>query len=95
MATSPAVLSTERVAEIVASPDRSDADRANDGHRKPQQVLAFIGLRPGMVVMDLAAGRGYTTELLARAVGPWGRVYGQSAPRNADSPPRQPPAPEG
>lgn len=88
-----ATLSKERIAEIVASPDRSAADRTNDLRRKPEQMLTFIGLRPGMVALDLSAGGGYTTELLARAVGPNGRVYGQSAPRN---PAAQPPAaPEG
>src|ERR1041384_6207314 len=73
-------ISRERIAAIVASPDRSDADRTNDRRRKPELMLAFIGVRPGMVAMDLAAAGGYTTELLARAAGPSGRVYGQSAP---------------
>ena len=86
-------LSTERIAGILASPDRSAADRTNDIRRKPAQMLAFIGIVPGMVAMDLSSGGGYTTELLARAVGPTGRVYGQSAPRNAPPPP--PAAPEG
>src|SRR6185437_6072328 len=58
-----AVLSADRVAEIVASPDRSDADRRNDLRRKPVQMLEFIGIRPGMVVLDVSAGGGYTTEL--------------------------------
>jgi len=74
------VLSQERIAEVIASPDRSAADRTRDLQRKPDQMLAFIGIRPGMVALDLSAGGGYTTELLARAVGPAGRVYGQSAP---------------
>jgi predicted methyltransferase len=87
------VLSKERIAEIVASPDRRAADRTNDQRRKPEQLLAFIGLRPGMVALDLSAGGGYTTELLARAVGPAGRVYGQSRPRDPNAP--KPPAPEG
>ncbi|MDB5793770.1 MAG: putative methyltransferase [Noviherbaspirillum sp.] len=86
-------LSTQRIAEIVASPDRRPADRTNDVRRKPEQTLAFIGVRPGMVALDLSAGGGYTTELLARAVGPGGRVYGQSAPRNPAAMP--PAAPEG
>src|SRR5262249_16243684 len=73
--------------------DRRPADRTNDLRRKPEQMLAFIGLRPGMVAMDLFAGGGYTTELVARAIGPTGRVYGQSRPRNPDAP--KPPAPEG
>ena len=79
-----------RIAEVVASPDRSDADRSNDLRRKPAQLLAFIGIRPGMVALDISAGGGYTTELLARAVGPAGRVYGQSAARIARPPPAQP-----
>ncbi len=86
-------LSTERIAAIIASPDRSAADRTNDVRRKPAEMLAFIGIVPGMVVMDLSSGGGYTTELLARAVGPAGRVYGQSPPRTAPPPP--PAAPEG
>jgi predicted methyltransferase len=86
-------LSTERITEILASPDRRAADRTNDIRRKPQEMLAFIGLRPGMVALDLSAGGGYTTELIARSVGPTGRVYGQSRPRAPDSP--APAAPEG
>jgi predicted methyltransferase len=78
-----AVLSAQRIAEIIASPDRSAADRSNDLRRKPEQMLAFIGMRPGMVALDLSAGGGYTTELLARAVGHAGRVYGQSVPQSA------------
>jgi predicted methyltransferase len=80
------VLSQARIAEILASPDRRPADRTNDIRRKPDQMLAFIGLRPGMVALDLSAGGGYTTELIARAVGPTGRVYGQSRPRDPNRP---------
>jgi len=88
-------LSSERIAEIVASPDRRAADRTNDLRRKPQDMLAFIGLRPGMVALDLSAGGGYTTELIARSVGPAGRVYGQSRPRDPNAPAPAPSAPEG
>ena len=81
-------LSKERIAEIVASPDRSSADKTNDLRRKPDLTLEFIGIRPGMVALDLSAGGGYTTELLARSIGPTGRVYGQSAPRNLNNQPK-------
>jgi predicted methyltransferase len=40
--------------------------------------LAFIGVRPGMKIGELAAGGGYSAELFARAVGPSGVVYGQN-----------------
>lgn len=84
---------TSRYQAIVAAPDRAQADRRNDGRRKPVEMLAFLGVRPGMVVEDVSAGRGYTSELLARAVAPGGKVYAQNAPRD---PARMPPAqPEG
>ena len=90
------VLSSETIAAIVASPDRSAADKNMDARRKPAQLLAFIGVRPGMSALDLSAGGGYTTELLARAVGPTGRVYGQSQPpRAAGSGPLATVTPEG
>jgi len=88
-------LSSARIAEIVAGDDRTAADRTNDLRRKPEQMLAFIGLRPGMVALDVSAGGGYTTELLARAIGPGGTVYGQSAPRDPNRAPVAPAAPEG
>ena len=75
-----ATLSRAEIDKVVASPDRSDADRSNDLRRKPAEMLAFVGVRPGMVALDLSAGGGYTTELLARAAGPTGVVYGQSRP---------------
>ena len=49
-------LSTTRIAQIVASPDRSAADRTNDQRRKPEQMLAFIGVRSGITALDLSAG---------------------------------------
>ena len=65
---------------LVAAPDRSDVDRKNDARRKPELMLAFTGVRAGMKVLDLGASAGYSTELLARAVGPLGVVYGQNSP---------------
>lgn len=63
---------------VVAAADRSDADRELDAGRKPAELLTFLGVGPGMRVADLAAGFGYTTELLARMVGDTGTVYGQN-----------------
>jgi predicted methyltransferase len=88
-------LSSEQIAQIVASPDRSAVDRTNDLRRKPEQMLGFIGIRPGIVALDLSAAGGYTTELLARAIGLSGTVYGQSQPRDPSRAPTAPAAPEG
>jgi len=76
----PTTLTAQQIAAIVASPDRSAADRTNDLRRRPEQMLSFIGIRPGMVALDVSAGGGYTTELLARAIGATGTVYGQRPP---------------
>jgi predicted methyltransferase len=65
---------------IVAASDRSVEDRALDGGRKPVELLEFAGVGPGQRVAELQAGGGYTAELLARSVGPNGRVYGQNSP---------------
>jgi predicted methyltransferase len=64
---------------IVAAPDRSDADRSTDKRRDPVKLLNFVGVKEGMKVLDMEAGAGYTTELLARAVGPNGVVYAQDS----------------
>src|SRR3954447_9130676 len=64
---------------IVASPDRSDADRQTDQRRQPAKMLAFTGAATGMKVLDMEANAGYSTELLARAVGPSGVVYAQDS----------------
>ena len=63
---------------IVAQPDRSDADRQTDKRRDPVDLLSFTAAKPGWTVLDMGAGAGYSTELMARSVGPNGKVYGQS-----------------
>jgi len=64
-------------AALIAAPDRSDADRQADQRRDPLPLLQFIGAGPGMKVLDMGAGGGYSTELMARAVAPNGKVWGQ------------------
>ena len=69
--------SAQDYAAIVAAPDRADGDRQTDQRRDPVKLLAFTGVKTGMTVLDMGAGGGYSTELMARAVGPSGKVYGQ------------------
>ena len=72
------VVVPDAIQAVIAAPDRTEADRALDAGRKPAEMLAFFGIAPGMTVAELGAGGGYTAELLARAVGPTGKVYGQN-----------------
>lgn len=68
------------IRDAVNAADRPAADKTLDAGRKPEQMLAFFGIQSGMNVADLSAGGGYTTELLARTVGPTGTVYSQNPP---------------
>ena len=68
------------ISDAINSPERPAADKALDAGRKPDQILAFYGIKPGMKVADIFAGGGYMTELFARIVGPNGTVYSQNGP---------------
>jgi predicted methyltransferase len=70
---------------LVAAPDRSAADGENDKRRDPIDMPNFIQPRAGMKILDMGAGAGYSTELMARAAGPTGMVYGQPPPTKAAS----------
>jgi len=65
---------------IVDAKDRSDADRKLDPGRHPLEMLQFLAVKPGMRVLEIGSGPGYTTELIARAVTPGGVVYMQNDP---------------
>jgi predicted methyltransferase len=67
------------VASATPSDERDPEDKKLDPGRKPDDLIAFAGIKPGMKVAELFAGGGYTTEVLARAVGPTGVVYGQNS----------------
>jgi predicted methyltransferase len=62
------------VAEAVANPARPQADRDRDAARKPAEVVAFAGVRPGDKVLELIPGGGYFTRILSGVVGANGHV---------------------
>jgi len=68
----------EHYRSVIASPLRTDQDRLLDANRKPEAFLPFTRVAPGMRVLDVSAGGGYTSQLLALAVGPEGRVWAQA-----------------
>jgi predicted methyltransferase len=65
-------------AALIAAPDRSEADRQADKRRDPLPFLQFAAPHPGMKVLDMGAGAGYSSELMARAVAPDGIVFAQN-----------------
>lgn len=62
------------IAAALASPERIESDRPSDPLRRPDLVLEFFELEPGMTVLDLFSGAGYYTEIVSRVVGPDGKV---------------------
>ncbi len=69
----------QAIKTALSAPGRTAADKSLDAGRRPEQVMTLLGIKPGMRVADLYAGAGYTTEILARIVGPTGKVYSQNA----------------
>ncbi|MFL6845574.1 MAG: class I SAM-dependent methyltransferase [Allosphingosinicella sp.] len=65
-------------AAVLADPIRPEADRVRDADRKPAELVAFAGVRPGDKVAELAPGGGYFTRILSGVVGPEGHIYALS-----------------
>jgi predicted methyltransferase len=68
----------EQYRALLADPIRTDRDRGMDEGRHPVELLQFAQVRPGMQVLDVATGAGYTSQLLALAVAPGGKLWAQT-----------------
>jgi len=73
-AAEPAAEPATDLRSLLASDNRSADDQARDAGRKPADVVEFLGIEPGMAVIDVIAASGYYTEVLSLAVGPDGSV---------------------
>ena len=60
---------------VLTNTARPENERALDSARKPNEVMAFYGVKKGEKVVDLLSGRGYYTAILSQLVGPEGMVY--------------------
>ena len=63
------------LAAAVADSSRPDSDTTRDADRKPEQTLAFSGIKPGDKVADYVADSGYFTRLFSSVVGSKGHIY--------------------
>jgi predicted methyltransferase len=68
------------LAELLAGESRPAEDRARDAGRKPAEVIAAMGIEPGMQVLEILAAGGWYTEVLSIAVGPTGQVTAHNTP---------------
>jgi predicted methyltransferase len=66
------------------SAGRLPGDADLDPARRGPEVLQFLGIRPGMTVLDLYSGGGYYTELVALVVGVSGQVVAHNNPPYLD-----------
>ena len=73
-----APVAPEQYRALLADPIRTDRDRRMDESRHPVELLEFAQVRPGMQVLDVATGAGYTSQLLALAVGASGKLWAQT-----------------
>jgi predicted methyltransferase len=78
------------ITAAVADKGRPAADTALDAARKPAETLEFVGVKPGMTVVELIPGGGYFTRLFSKAVGPKGTVYAVYPPPRPSSDPAKP-----
>ncbi len=63
------------VAAALADPARPADQRSRDPLRKPGELIAFAGIKPGDRVADFISAGGYFTRIFSRVVGVTGRVY--------------------
>ncbi len=69
---------------------RPEADRARDANRKPAEIVAWAGIKPGDKVADMLPGGGYFTRIFSKVVGPKGVVYALPNARPANAPANAP-----
>ncbi len=62
----------------LANDSRPEADRESDAGRNPAEVLEFVGIEPGMTVLDMFSGGGWYAEIMAHVVGVDGAVIAHS-----------------
>ncbi|MBP7134906.1 MAG: class I SAM-dependent methyltransferase [Sphingomonadaceae bacterium] len=63
------------VAAAISDPARPADDVKRDDARKPADILEFAQVKPRDKVIDFIMGGGYFSRLLARTVGPKGKVF--------------------
>ena len=86
-ASAPKSETAQKIEKALASPIRSDDERARDDReRKPVQTLEFFGLKPNMTVVELMPGAGWYTKILGLTLAEQGKLYvtlgaGRIAPR--------------
>jgi predicted methyltransferase len=65
----------ERLEVAINGPQRTEAFRARDVYRHPEETLVFFGIKPDQTVVEIAPGGGWYTEILAPYLRENGKLY--------------------
>lgn len=71
-----------KLAEVIAGPQRPQAERARDVYRHPRETLEFFGVNDLMKVVELSAGKGWYTAILGPFLNPNGELTVTTADPN-------------
>lgn len=74
----PLTVVADRYDDVVKNPNRPEADFGRDELRQPALVLRTIEVDEGLTVLDMGAGGGYYSEMIAYLVGESGEVIIQN-----------------
>jgi len=89
-----AAADTDQPAYIVAAisdRQRPAADKDRDAARRPADMIAFAGIRPGYVVLEILPGGGYFTRIFSKVVGSQGHLFAAVPdPKSSDAEPAAP-----
>jgi predicted methyltransferase len=61
----PALAQDAALKTAIANTARQDSHEVRDAHRHPSETLTFMGLKPGMTIVEISPGSGYYAEILA------------------------------
>ena len=77
---------SDLIKAAIDNPARAEANSSRDEARMPDQVIKFMGVKPGDTVLDMVSNGGFYAEILAGVVGDDGRVIAHMFPGNGMDP---------
>lgn len=83
----PVSASAPYIVAAVGDAARPAADKDLDDERKPADMMAFAGVKPGMKVGELIPGGGFMTRVFSKSIGPSGKLYAFAGAPAAGRPP--------
>ena len=79
-----AAVGTASLDEAIASPARTEAERARDKYRNPGETLRFFDVKPTDKVLELWSGGGWYTHILAPYLEGQGKLVATIHPLNSE-----------